>query len=192
MVESFYLSDKHLTEGQIKDLAYQGTMIKQVSPGFGGLAARKLAEMGFEFDMGTNTWRELPRALTEEEHLQHSAVLTLQNLGYVWNGGELWKPPLGTMPKHLAAPPCPSAPESPVKKKHSHYYRPCPFKTVDVYRVLRLFNITNNEIGHAIKKLLCSGIRGGNKDHDKDVSEAIDTLQRHLEMNQEERDCHAG
>ena len=30
------------------------------------------------------------------------------------------------------------------------------------------------------------------KDHDKDVSEAIDTLQRHLEMNQEERDCHAG
>ena len=122
MVEHFYVSDKPLTEGQIKDLAYQGVVIKQVSPGFGA----------------------------------------------------------------------PPAPESPVKKKHSHYYRPCPFKTVDVYRVLRLFDITNNEIGHAIKKLLCSGIRGGNKDHDKDVSEAIDTLQRHLEMNQEERDCHAG
>ena len=40
MVEHFYVSDKELTEGQIKDLAYRGITIKQVSLGFGGLAAR--------------------------------------------------------------------------------------------------------------------------------------------------------
>lgn len=85
-----------------------------------------------------------------------------------------------------ACPPAP-APAGVVSKKHSHYYRPCPFPLVDVYRVLRLFNVKNQEIGHAIKKLLCSGLRGA-KDHDKDVQEAIDTLLRHLEMNKEERE----
>lgn len=85
-----------------------------------------------------------------------------------------------------ACPPSP-APTGVVSKKHSHYYRPCPFPLVDVYRVLRLFNVTNQEIGHAVKKLLCSGLRGA-KDHDKDVQEAIDTLLRHRELNKEDRE----
>ena len=192
MSEYYYVSDSSLDAAQVETLAVQGVSIRLVDLGATGRAIELLCAMNFEYDDSRKVWKELPRALTEEERSRRSAVDTLKNLGYVWNGGKLWKPPLGTMPKHLAAPPAPPAPESPVKKKHSHYYRPCPFKMVDVYRVLRLFNVTNNEIGHAIKKLLCSGIRGGNKDHDKDVSEAIDTLQRHLEMNQEERDCHAG
>lgn len=32
-----------------------------------------------------------------------AAVKTLRNLGYTYNGGEVWKPPLGDLPTHIAA-----------------------------------------------------------------------------------------
>lgn len=70
-------------------------------------------------------------------------------------------------------------------RKHSHYFKPCPYAHVDVYRVLALFNVTDQALGHAIKKLLVAGGRGA-KDINKDVQEAIDTLQRWQEMQQED------
>lgn len=39
---------------------------------------------------------------------------------------------------------------------HEHYFKNVEhLKTVDVYRVLDLFNVTNPCVQHAIKKLLC-------------------------------------
>jgi hypothetical protein len=74
----------------------------------------------------------------------------------------------------------------PAAVKYSHYFKPCPFESVDVYRVLSLFNVTDPCLQHAVKKLLVAGGRGGGKPIDKDVQEAIDTLQRWQGMRAEE------
>lgn len=47
--------------------------------------------------------------------------------------------------------------------------------TVDVYRVLNAFNIHQPGLQHAIKKLLCAGIRGKG-DQTQDLTEAIDAV----------------
>ena len=63
-------------------------------------------------------------------------------------------------------------------QKHSHYFKDVSgLKTIDVYRVLSLFNVTDPCIQHAVKKLLVAGGRGV-KNIDKDIQEAIDTLVR--------------
>lgn len=56
---------------------------------------------------------------------------------------------------------------------------------IDVYRVLELFNVQSHAVGHAIKKLLCSGGRGA-KDEAQDIQEAIDSLIRYQEMKNED------
>jgi hypothetical protein len=66
--------------------------------------------------------------------------------------------------------------------KHSHYHKNVEhLKSIDVYRVLSLFGVTDPCVQHATKKLLCAGQRGV-KSEAKDIQEAIDTLQRRLEM----------
>lgn len=72
-------------------------------------------------------------------------------------------------------------------RKHSHYFRPVThLRVIDIYRFLDLFNVTDQALGHAIKKLVVPGMRGGNKTSRKDIEEAIDTLQRKLEMMDED------
>lgn len=75
---------------------------------------------------------------------------------------------------------------APPPRKHSHYFKPCPFSAVDVYRVLALFGVTDPCLQHAAKKLLVAGGRGGGKDISRDIQEAIDTLARWQEMRAEE------
>lgn len=70
-------------------------------------------------------------------------------------------------------------------RKHSHYFKPCPFDKVDIYRLLTMYEVTDPCIQHAVKKLLLAGDRGA-KDEAKDVQEAIDTLLRWQEMRAEE------
>ena len=73
------------------------------------------------------------------------------------------------------------------QKKHSHYYKNVKhFDTIDVYRVLQLFQVTDAAIAHAVKKLLVAGGRGAGKDMNKDIQEAVDSLQRFLEMQKED------
>jgi len=79
-----------------------------------------------------------------------------------------------------------AAPIEPPQKKHAHYFKDVAhLEEVDVYRVLRLFEVTDPCLQHAIKKLLVAGGRGA-KDMDKDVSEAIDTLKRLQLMRRED------
>lgn len=69
---------------------------------------------------------------------------------------------------------------------HEHYFKDVThLKTIDVYRVLDLFGVSNPCIQHAVKKLLCSGQRGV-KDTRQDVQEAITSLVRCLEMQTED------
>ena len=58
-------------------------------------------------------------------------------------------------------------------------------KSVDVYRVLELFDVRSHAVGHAIKKLLCAGKRGA-KDYRQDLIEAKASIERELAMMDEE------
>lgn len=71
------------------------------------------------------------------------------------------------------------------KKEFSHYYKKVPYEYVDVYRVLELFQVNDPAIQHAVKKLLVAGGRG-HKNLEKDVREAIASLNRWIEMREEE------
>lgn len=70
-------------------------------------------------------------------------------------------------------------------KKYNHYFKRVPWKFIDIYRLLELFGVTDQAIGHAIKKLLVPGLRG-NKPTKQDVIEARDTLNRRIEMWEED------
>jgi len=52
---------------------------------------------------------------------------------------------------------------------------------VDVYRVLRAFNVVEPEIQHALKKLLCAGLRGKNN-RENDLKEAILSIEKAIEF----------
>lgn len=56
---------------------------------------------------------------------------------------------------------------------------------VDVYRLLDAFGVTDQAVGHAIKKLLCAGIRNGGKPPAQDIDEAIWTLQEQQQLEQQ-------
>jgi len=70
--------------------------------------------------------------------------------------------------------------------KHSHYKKNVAHLSfIDVYRVIELFDVTHPALQHALKKVLCAGGRG-QKDWAKDVQEAIDSLNRAIEMQGED------
>lgn len=74
-----------------------------------------------------------------------------------------------------------------IGNKHPHYHKDVRhLETIDVYRVLHLFNVTDPCIQHAVKKLLVAGGRGAGKDIAKDVQEACDSLNRFQEMRAED------
>lgn len=72
------------------------------------------------------------------------------------------------------------------KRPFSHYFRPCPYDGVDVYRILSIFEVVHPAIQHAIKKLLVAGKRGA-KDTRKDWSEAVVSINRAIEMMDEDK-----
>lgn len=70
---------------------------------------------------------------------------------------------------------------------HSHYFKDVSkLQMIDVYRVSTLFGVTDPCIQHAIKKLLVPGGRGAGKDIERDVQEAIDSLERWKAMRKED------
>jgi hypothetical protein len=74
-----------------------------------------------------------------------------------------------------------------VANNHSHYFKDVShLKLIDVYRVLDLFGVTDQAIGHAAKKLLVAGGRG-HKDINKDIQDVIDTLERWKQMRSEDK-----
>ena len=53
--------------------------------------------------------------------------------------------------------------------------------TVDVYRVIDAFGVSDPATQHAIKKMLCMGLRG-HKDYLTDLNDSIDSLQKAKEL----------
>jgi hypothetical protein len=68
------------------------------------------------------------------------------------------------------------------------YLRGFPYDTIDIYRVLSVYEVTDPCIQHAVKKLLCTGIRGY-KGKNEDIQDVIDSLKRWQEMRKEEGEC---
>lgn len=86
-------------------------------------------------------------------------------------------PSVNTFPKEPTA----------LVKSHSHYFKDVRhLKSIDVYRVLELFNVTDPCLQHAIKKLLVAGGRGAGKSISKDIQEALDSLVRWQSMRVED------
>ena len=69
--------------------------------------------------------------------------------------------------------------------KHNHYHKPCPYNSIDIYRILLMYEVTDPCLAHAIKKLLVAGKRGAKSEY-ADIQEAIDTLSRWQDMRIEE------
>jgi hypothetical protein len=77
--------------------------------------------------------------------------------------------------------------DEPLHKKYPHYHKDVShLQSIDVYRVLVLFGVTDPCLQHAIKKLLVAGGRG-HKDAEKDLREAVVSINRSLQMRAE--DC---
>lgn len=74
------------------------------------------------------------------------------------------------------------------RAKNPHYYKSVKhLRTVDIYRAIALFGVTHPCLAHAAKKILVPGIRTGGKGAEQDIKEAIQSLQRWLEMLEEDR-----
>ena len=61
------------------------------------------------------------------------------------------------------------------------YNRQCKGVTIDVYDVLKAFEVTDPALQHLIKKALCAGLRG-HKNKEQDLIDILDSANRALEL----------
>ena len=72
-------------------------------------------------------------------------------------------------------------------RKHRHYFKDVSnIAEIDVYAVLKLFDVTDPCLQHIIKKALCAGKRG-HKDMMEDLQNIVDTAIRAVELNSQVR-----
>lgn len=94
-------------------------------------------------------------------------------------------------PAKPAARPAPEQPPATTPDRGSKYHRTITQTilgdthglsvTVDVYDVLRAFGVSCPALQHAVKKLLCAGMRG-NKSAEQDIEEAANSCRRAIEL----------
>lgn len=69
---------------------------------------------------------------------------------------------------------------------HDHYFKDVShLDSIDIYRVIELFDVRHSALQHALKKILAAGKRGAKNDV-KDVREAMDSLTRWQQMRLED------
>lgn len=62
------------------------------------------------------------------------------------------------------------------------YNRVCKGVTIDVYDVLKAFEVTDPALQHLIKKALCTGLRG-HKTREQDLQDILESAKRAVELN---------
>lgn len=67
------------------------------------------------------------------------------------------------------------------EKAHNKYKRKVSALEIDVYDILKAFNVVNPAVQHGVKKLLCAGDRGY-KDKMQDLKEALASISRAIEL----------
>ena len=75
------------------------------------------------------------------------------------------------------------AQREPVVTSDSKYNRPCKGVTIDVYDVLKAFNVTCPALQHLIKKALAVGQRG-HKDASEDLKDILASAKRAIELSE--------
>lgn len=70
-------------------------------------------------------------------------------------------------------------------KSKNKYNRQCKGVTIDVYDVLKAFEVTDPALQHLIKKALCAGLRG-HKNKEQDLVDIFDSAKRALELYHDE------
>lgn len=75
------------------------------------------------------------------------------------------------------------AQREPVVTSDSKYNRPCKGITIDVYDVLKAFNVTCPALQHLIKKALAVGQRG-HKDASEDLKDILASAKRAIELSE--------
>lgn len=76
--------------------------------------------------------------------------------------------------------------ESAPKNKHEHYFKDVStLKTIDIYRLLELYDVTCPVAQHVIKKAFAAGKRGA-KNKARDMHDIADSANRWLEMREED------
>ena len=109
-----------------------------------------------------------------EEGWYEGSLLGFDDYKKAWGATIVWQ--RCTQPEEL-----PFIDDEP--KKHSHYFKDVSdLNEIDVYQVLRLFNVTDPCLQHIVKKALCAGQRG-HKDFETDLKNIFDTAKRALEIN---------
>lgn len=76
---------------------------------------------------------------------------------------------------------CGADPFQPVSKPKNKYNRQCKGVTIDVYDVLKAFEVTDPALQHLIKKAPCAGLRG-HKNKEQDLIDILDSANRALEL----------
>lgn len=66
--------------------------------------------------------------------------------------------------------------------KPNKYNRQCKGVTIDVYDVLKAFEVTDPALQHLIKKALCAGLRG-HKNLETDLNDILESAKRAVELN---------
>lgn len=59
--------------------------------------------------------------------------------------------------------------------------------TVDVYRVIDAFQVTDPALQHLVKKALCAGLRG-HKDRTQDLNDIMQSAQKAVHMNDDKQE----
>lgn len=62
------------------------------------------------------------------------------------------------------------------------YNRQCKGVTIDVYDVLKAFEVTDPALQHLVKKALCAGLRG-HKTMQQDLEDVLESAKRAVELN---------
>lgn len=78
------------------------------------------------------------------------------------------------------------AKQATTRKEYPHYYKRVPqgVTHLDVYAVLRMWEVSDPAVAHALKKLLCAGTRGS-KARAQDLKEAVVSINRAIAMDEE-------
>lgn len=72
------------------------------------------------------------------------------------------------------------------ERQFNHYFKDVRhLDYIDVYRVSRLWSINDDSLFHALKKILNNGQRGA-KSSIQDIKEAIVSLERFIELEEED------
>ena len=179
-----------VTDGELTPESYCvvcngcGTTLPTDCPGTAMSSNMRIAIKDGILDYVRNRWlykcKHCQNFVEDLDVLNHSCTLNRQ-IGFV---EALNKLDLEYRPQEQTQRPAQSA-RTPIAEQFPHYYKNIDgLKVLDVYRILELFDVNNPCIAHAVKKLLVAGGRGA-KDQAKDIAEAIISLQRWQDIQNE-------